>query len=124
MPHLYVVYSDSTLLAIVTKGYEDIVKETLAEVLQSFHEKIVVTKLSTSSNKCCKFQLKVKFVDSSSHFGYPNVNTKESINWEELHVVLLEEMQKINWKLVITPSNSSVENKSVSWTFQSPAEER
>ena len=122
MPHLHIVYCDSDIVAIVTKGYEDIVQETVTDVLQSFHEKIAVTKLATNSSKCCKFLLKIQ--SSCSHinnFGYPNPSSKAEIHLEELHVVLLEEMQKINWQPLMTSLSLDMENKRGSWTFYSPA---
>jgi len=118
MPHLYVAYCNSEITAIVTKGYEEIVQETLTEVLQSFHEKIAVTRVTTNSTKCCKFQLKIR--PNSNNFGYPSTSTKECVNLEEFHIVLLEEMQKINWQHLMTSSTFNVENKSGSWTFYSP----
>ena len=117
MPYLYVINSTSDFTAIVTKGYEEIVKETLTGVLQTFHEKITVTKLETGSSKCCKFLLKAN--SATSITGYPRPGTNENISLAELHVVLLEEMHKMQWRHIANHANYGAKPENTTWTFQS-----
>ena len=114
MPFLHVHYVNTHLIVVVTKGYEDVVKETITEVLQSFFEKVRVTKIDSSSSKCGKFLFKFASESCGDFIGYPsNSSSNFNLDVQELHVALLEEMRKVSW--VWLRDTSVIEGK---WTFQ------
>ena len=113
MPHLQIKHVTSEFVAIVTKGYEDIIKETLAGVLQSFHEKSTVTILESGSPRCSKFVLNYYPCKQFLRFGYPEISSRPIMDLDEFHVVLLEEMHRHHWKLMPMALNYHGQ-----WTFQ------
>uniref|UniRef100_H2YJC3 Uncharacterized protein n=1 Tax=Ciona savignyi TaxID=51511 RepID=H2YJC3_CIOSA len=113
MPHLHIRSRESRYIVCITKGYEEIVTCNVFDAIESFHDNINISKQASGSSKCSMFQIKSPPVSVDYGCGYIAYKA-QSLSYDVLHVVLLDELAKCGWKLL---EKSTTEDDERTWLF-------
>ncbi|CAK8684151.1 unnamed protein product [Clavelina lepadiformis] len=110
--------SHCTYSASVSPGYEDEVIGPVLEVLRSFYSSISLYKRERHQSKRCNAY---EFDDPAHRVHNPRIWLLPSCSKDDLHVALIDEMEKAGWKWICPNElfyNSSTEENTTTWTFK------